>query len=520
MKRALLILVIFFTAVAWQLPAQVLNVSRIMQSQNQWCWAGVSACVLEFYGKSLTQCQIAEYTRSVEQFADVHFGSADCCLSPATCNNWNYNWGGPGSIEDILLHFANIPSNKIGPISLSEVTTSIGLNRPMIVRWGWTTGGGHFVVVHGISGENLYYMNPWPGEGKKIASYEWMKASPDHSWTQTNTFTVSPQPPAAARAISGSPVVCQGRYSVNYSVPLIDRALTYDWTLPEGAKGASTTESIRIDYSPAAVSGTLSVEGRNNLGSGIASSLGITVDPLPAPAGAIVGPAMVCQRQRSVEYTVPVIAGATSYVWTVTGEGESAGTSTTNRLTLDFGIKTGTGTIGVKGKNDCGEGEEYILDYKLSPIPEAPVITQKGNELTSGSPAGNQWYDSTGPIAGATAQTYTITASGDYYAIVTLDGCSSDPSEVLTLVLNGTDVTRSPGSLRVYPNPFTGLITLELEGAVEPVLFEILNSPGQTLIRSELMQTTTLDLTSLPKGVYLIRIIRSTEILVRKLVRE
>ena len=37
--------------------AQILLVPEIIQEQNQWCWAGVSKCVLDYYGSSVQQCR-------------------------------------------------------------------------------------------------------------------------------------------------------------------------------------------------------------------------------------------------------------------------------------------------------------------------------------------------------------------------------------------------------------------------------------------------------------------------------
>jgi hypothetical protein len=519
MKKAALIINIILVMVFSPLSAQILNVSRITQSQNQWCWAGCSACVLEFYGKLVTQCQIAEYTRTVEQFSDISFGNSNCCSSPASCNNWNYNWGGPGSIEDILVHFANIPNNKIGSfISLSDITTSIQANRLFIIRWAWTTGGGHFVVGHGIAGENIYYMNPWPGEGKKIATYDWIKTATDHSWTHTNTFTVSAQPPADAGPITGITTVCQGQTFVKYKVPVIARALTYEWTLPEGATGLSKTDSIAVSYGEDAVPGVISVTGQNNLGNGTTSTLAVTVHPLPAAAGAISGKALVCLRQKKVTYTVPEIENASSYVWTV--QADATGSSNSNSISLDFGINSGVGTITVKGKNDCGEGAGYTLSIKLSEIPETPSITQHGNDLTSSSPFGNQWYNSSGPIVGATLQNYTITASDDYYVVVTIDGCTSDPSETLTLVLNGIDVTKSLSRLMIYPNPVTDRLVIESGGIRQPVTYTILNSLGQSIFQSILINSSTVDMTDFPPGIYMIKFESGKELTTKKFIKE
>jgi hypothetical protein len=170
---------------------QVLNTPEIIQEQDQWCWAGVSKSILDYYGYHPSQCEIAEYARNVITWRN--FGSVNCCLNPNSgCNYWNYNWGYPGSIQDILVHFGNIQNSGTGTISLAQIATQINAGRPIVVRWGWNSGGGHFVVGHGINGNNVYYMNPWFGEGLHISTYDWLKNDGVHTWTHTNVLSTSP----------------------------------------------------------------------------------------------------------------------------------------------------------------------------------------------------------------------------------------------------------------------------------------------------------------------------------------
>ncbi|NVN95488.1 MAG: hypothetical protein HXX18_09425, partial [Bacteroidetes bacterium] len=70
--------------------------------------------------------------------------------------------------------------------------------------------------------------------------------------------------------------------NVTYTVPIIANATTYIWTLPTGATGASLTNSITVNFSTTAVSGSITVKGNNSCGDGISSSLAITVNSLPA----------------------------------------------------------------------------------------------------------------------------------------------------------------------------------------------------------------------------------------------
>ena len=92
----LLINLLFIVLVNINSNAQILSVSEIEQEKDQWCWNGVSKCVLDYYGIFEDQCKIAEYARSQN---NSHFGNTNCCDSPEACNNWNWMWGDGGSIE-------------------------------------------------------------------------------------------------------------------------------------------------------------------------------------------------------------------------------------------------------------------------------------------------------------------------------------------------------------------------------------------------------------------------------------
>jgi len=191
MKNIFLALVIF---VSIGLKSQtVIGLPTTIQQQNQWCWSASSNCILTHYGVTTTQCQIAEYTRTAATWHN--FGMQNCCTTAtAGCNYWNYMWGSSGSIEDILSHFGSISvSNVSNYIPFSTIQTEINNNRPFVIRWGWYSGGGHFIVGEGYdASNNVYYMNPWPGEGSKVGTYNWVVNDSVHQWTHTQMMVSSP----------------------------------------------------------------------------------------------------------------------------------------------------------------------------------------------------------------------------------------------------------------------------------------------------------------------------------------
>ena len=177
----------------------VLDYPEIIQEQNQWCWAGVSASLFAYFDNPVEQCEIAEYVRNVATWHD--FGDTDCCVDPdGGCNYWNYNWGNPGSIDDILTNMqSRIEIDNYGVGSALTATTlesDLDNDLPPVIRWGWDSGGGHFLVAFGMeeNGANpadpiVHYMDPWFGEGHHLALYSWVVRGGSHTWTHTNRLS-------------------------------------------------------------------------------------------------------------------------------------------------------------------------------------------------------------------------------------------------------------------------------------------------------------------------------------------
>ncbi|HPI30052.1 MAG TPA: C39 family peptidase [Bacteroidales bacterium] len=412
----------------------------------------------------------------------------------------------------------------------------------------------------------------------------------------SKSITVNPLP-VTAGTISGSATVCQGQTAVTYTVPAITNATSYVWTLPTGATGTSTTNSITVDFGLSAVSGTVTVKGHNDCGDGVAASQSITVNPLPVAAGTISGSATVCQGQTAATYTVPAITNATSYVWTLpTGV---TGASTSNSITVDFGLSAVSGTITVKGHNDCGDGVADSMAITINPLPAAPTasttieycqgelsapLTAAGNnlmwyslpaggtgsavaptpstivadtvhyyvsqnvdgcessrtdimvtilaipgtptiviayhDLISDAQDGNQWYGPNGLIAGADSSVYSPVSEGSYYVIVTQNGCSSDTSNVVEFVFSGMESHQGESAIRLYPNPVSDELILEMDGNKEPVDFVIYNSFGAEVYKGVLLHQTQVRTGNFAQGVYLIKIDGVKAVEFRKIVKK
>jgi hypothetical protein len=242
----------------------------------------------------------------------------------------------------------------------------------------------------------------------------------------------TPAMPATAGTIAGKSSVSQGQNNVTYTVPTISNATTYVWSLPTGATGTSTTNSITVSFAKTATSGTISVFGRNANGDGVASALYVTVNATPKSAGVISGSTVLCQGEKQVSYTVPPIEDATTYVWRLPSG--CTGSSTTNTILVNYTYVSVSGTISVYGKNDWGTGDSSMLEVTVHQLPSVEldeVVLAYGSTLTltprlvysEGSTLKYKWTPATGlsndsilnPVVMATGTVwYTLTVTTPY----------------------------------------------------------------------------------------------------------
>jgi PKD-like domain/Secretion system C-terminal sorting domain len=147
--------------------------------------------------------------------------------------------------------------------------------------------------------------------------------------------------------IIGSRTICAG-VSTTYSLPNVNGAM-YNWILPQGWSGNSTTNSINLTANS---SGILSVGLSTDCGNYTVQAIQITVqNPMPSVLPNIVGPSSACIGLTS-SYSIAPILNATSYYWTIPNSWTWVSGYSTNVLTTIAG--SAGGTITVRGYNSCG----------------------------------------------------------------------------------------------------------------------------------------------------------------------
>jgi len=163
---------------------RTLNVPLTTQQHSEWCWSASSKAVIAYYKSPPSQCTIANWA----------FGINYACGNStfdwnSYANSPNALYGTPGSVQGILAHWGVSTWSYNYASSWNSVVYDINNNKPFVIRFGWTSGGGHIMDGTGYEIYNgydyVYYMNPWPGEGNSEDSYSWMVSASDHRWTDT-----------------------------------------------------------------------------------------------------------------------------------------------------------------------------------------------------------------------------------------------------------------------------------------------------------------------------------------------
>jgi len=377
-----------------------------------------------------------------------------------------------------------------------------------MTNYVWTvTAGGQITAGQGTDNIEV----TWVLSGLQTISVTYTNANGCTANPPGTYMTFVDPYPNPAGNITGSSSVCAGDNGVAYSVNPVANAISYTWTLPAGATIATGTgtNAITVNFGSSAVSGDITVAGTNDCGYGTPSPpFAVTVNPLPAAAGNISGPSSVCQGETGVIYSVPTIANATGYTWTVPAGATIVSGSNTHQITVDFSLIAVSGDIMVYGSNSCGSGTTSPdFPVTVNPKPPTPIITQEGVILTSSATSGNQWYFNGTLIPGATGQTHEAKSSGDYYTIVTINGCSSDPSNTLHVIITG--ITTLPQSnLNIYPVPNDGMFTVSGSWIIDETLtLEVYNYLGVKIYGSKVQSVQgkveqTIDLRPVPNGVY------------------
>jgi hypothetical protein len=416
--------------------------------------------------------------------------------------------GTPGTITGL----STVCQNQNGvTYSISPVSNA--------TSYSWTVPSGASITAgSGTTAITVDYSSSAVSGNITVAGVNSCASGPTAS--KAVTVNTAPSP-----TISGPTSPCISSSNNNYTTE--SGMNNYIWTITAGGNivSGTGTNSIIVHWTVPGAQ-TLSVTYTNSNGCQPQSPTMyyVTVNDIPAASDTISGSHTVCAGTQGLIYSVPIITGALSYVWTVPSGATIVSGNNTNTITVDFSNSAVSGNMNVHGSNSCGDGTtspDFAITVNTPPT--GPIVTNTGTTLFSSAPAGNQWFYQGTLLPGATAQSYVATQTGYYWDVVTINSCSSDTSNHKLIVITGIDPHSSP-VIEVYPVPNDGRFNVSITSTSrESFSIKVYNNLGiniyeETKVECNGSLQKVIDLRPVPSGVYTIIFEDSQKQVTRKIV--
>ncbi|HMN06215.1 MAG TPA: kelch repeat-containing protein [Flavobacteriales bacterium] len=181
---------------------------------------------------------------------------------------------------------------------------------------------------------------------------------------------------------------------------------------------------------------------------------------------------------------------------------------------------TGGQYTAVAAMDGCSSAPSAPVDVVVNPLPPVPVITQDGNTLEASGAGEHQWFQGGSPVPGASGQFFLPPGNGLYSVSLTDgNGCTSTsgPYAYISTGISLPDAEKTD----VWPNPSEGLFLVSLPVATGPDRsYTVFDDTGKSILQGRLSgATVTVDLSTWPAGVYVLKVISGEAAHVRRLVK-
>jgi len=341
--------------------------------------------------------------------------------------------------------------------------------------------------------------------------------------TDSINVIVNTIPVVGDLSLSGSASFCNGD-SVILSIPSV-AGYSYNWRNDYGLISGAETNSYT-----ATTSGTYKLEVSNSTGCmAWTSPVNITVKPSPEK------PVLeatnytdgVCPGDDPIRLSAGLAVPGLKYLWYKDGQPQYNDTLPYLEL-YEQGF--------YKLKTELGEcsNESEIFTINLPDAPEKPMIYAQGSAVwylvcSTKDAREYGWYCNGKLIEGANDYYYVAGRKmGDYQvSIGNIQGCFTR-SDIITIPTGDTgmdDVDPFEG-LKIYPNPTTGLFTIEIDNNIfGELMVSVFSEQGKELLATRFEKSsehfsTQIDLNGKPEGLYIINLLIDRYLATRKIIIE
>lgn len=386
---------------------------------------------------------------------------------------YTYLWSDGSTNQDLNNALAGIYSVVITDAAGCTTSLSRVLTNPPSLNVGIgssdaTCGNNDGSISLSVSGGSLPYSYLWNNSATTPdllnigAGYYSCVITDANGCTAFGDATVgstgsAPNPPAA---VSGPGGACRLQNAVTYSVPAIPGATAYNWTLPSGATGTSTTNSISVNFGSTYAGGNICVSVTNNCGTSSATCFAVSyISATPSMPASITGAIQACAGSTA-SFTAATSTNATNYNWTAPANATIISGQGTQTVTISFASNFVYGDIAVSATNCVGASAPRKL--RVYNKPGTPGLVTGGAYEVCANTSGT--YSIT-PVVAATSYNWVAPAgatilSGQGTTSVVVNFGSTFTSGALTVAAVNTCGSSANRTKAIYSKPSTpGVIT-------------------------------------------------------------
>ena len=307
-------------------------------------------------------------------------------------------------------------------VSSGGIITSGGGTWNNSVTVTWTTQGTQSVSVNYTDGNGcsanpvpVYYVTVNPVQVGNVSNNLYTPQQSDNSSLDLSggcspNSNSSSMPPGDPQILTGIAEICVPSTGVGYAVDECYGATSYAWYVPPGAviTSGEGTRSIKVDFPPGALTGSVFVYGVNDAGGGRYKAMYVTC--YNRPTITVSGPDIVCAGSAGNTYTTQ--SGMSSYTWSVSSGGviTSGGGSWNNSVTVTW-TSQGTKSVSVNytDGNGCCAQSPAVFNVTVNPIVTPGItIAASANPSCTGSTV---TYTAS-PVNGGPAPSYQWKVNG------------------------------------------------------------------------------------------------------------
>jgi ELWxxDGT repeat protein len=170
------------------------------------------------------------------------------------------------------------------------------------------------------------------------------------------------------------------------------------------------------------------------------------------------------------------------------------------------------------GNTNYDSAASVTQEFCINPVkPSITLLLNASieNGLTSSSNVGNVWYRG-GTLLLDTTKILNPNINGSYQLQVVIDGCQSPMSDSVSFVVTSVE---KQGELKVYPNPASQSVSIDLPDSHELATVSVTDMSGVQVGVVKGTNTVNLDISGFPSGIYFAQVACGERLLTVKIVK-